>query len=194
MRVGNYLNSKKMKKMKFALLALLIATSFGAVAQTKGVKFDPNYKGYYYLRTQFTGDELSLESNGAESPTMNGAAFMSSQKGATGQQWQFVPVAGQNGWYRLQTRLHGDKKSLEGNGKDSPVKGGASFMDNPQNVSGQFWKLEDAGNGYYRLRTMLHGDKNSLEGNKQGGSKGGNSFMDNTQNVSGQLWYLVLAN
>jgi len=194
MRVGNYLNSKKMKKIKFALVALMTVTTFGAFAQTKGVKFDPNYKGYYYLRTMFTGEEVSLEGNSPESTTMNGAAFMSSQKGATGQQWQFVPVAGQNGWYRLQNRFLGDKKSLECNGKDSPVKGGASFMDNPQNVSGQFWKLEDAGNGYYRLRSMLHGDKFSLEGNKVGGSKGGNSFMDNTQNVSGQFWYLVQVN
>jgi hypothetical protein len=176
-----------MKKIKLAALALLIAGTFGAFAQTKGVKFDPEYKGYYFLRTQFTGDELSLECNGAESTTMNGAAFMSSQKNGTGQQWQFVPDATRKGWYRLQTKLHGNKKCLESNAKNGQAKKGASFMDNCQNVSGQLWQLEDAGNGYYRLRSMLHGKSHSLEG-----SKNANSFMDKTQNVSGQLWYLVL--
>lgn len=183
-----------MNKVKFTVLAVLLVLvgMFSASAQTKGTKFDPTYTGYYLLRTQFTGDKLSLECNGAESPYKNGAAFMSSQGGATGQKWKFVPAPNYRGWYYLQTQLHGSGKSLECNGKESPVKGGASFMDNTKNVTGQLWKLEDAGNGYYRLRSKLHGQIYSLEGNSPDSDyHGGNSFMDDTQNVSGQLWYLV---
>lgn len=178
-----------MKKIKFSMLALLTAGTMGTFAQ-KGVKFDPNYKGYYMLKTQFRGDGEALESNGAESKTMNGSAFMSTQQGApTGQQWKFVPAG--DGWYRLQTRLHGDKKCFEGNAMNGSAKSGAAFMDNCQNVTGQLWKLEDAGNGFYRLKTKFQGNEHSLEGNKVGGSRGGNAFMDKNQNVSGQLWYLV---
>lgn len=178
-----------MKKIKFTMLALLTAGTMGAYAQ-KGVKFDPNYKGYYMLKTQFRGDGEALESNGAESKTMNGAAFMSTQEGSpTGQQWQFIPAG--DGWYRMQTRLHGNKKCLEGDHRDSSPKKGVAYMENCNNVTGQFWKLEDAGNGYYRLKTKFQGNERSLEGNQVGGSKGGNAFMDKTQNAGGQLWYLV---
>lgn len=161
-------------------------------AQTKGVKFDPDYNGYYLLKTQYTGDGQALECNNAESKTMNGAAFMSSQNGATGQLWKFVAVEGNPGYYRMQTKLHGDNKCFEGNGKDSPVKGGASFMDDCKNVSGQLWKVEDLGNGYYRLRAMSQGNATSLEA-KVPGAHGNNTFLDNTRNVTGQFWYFVKA-
>ncbi len=185
-----------MKIIKVLFLVLLTSVASQIFAQERGHSFSPNYGGYYNLRTAFTGDELSLECNGAESPFMNGAAFMSSAKGTSGQMWRLVADSQNKGWYRLQTALHGDKKCLECNGKDSPFKGGASFMDNCQNVSGQLWRLElvSANNGdhIYRLRSMLHGDVYSLEGNKPGGSaNGGNTFMDKTQNVSGQMWRLV---
>ena len=84
---------------------LLIAVSSQSFAQERGNSFSPNYKGYYYLRTAFTGDDLSLEANEATSKTMNGAAFMSSQKGATGTMWQLV--ANGDGWYRLKTKFTG---------------------------------------------------------------------------------------
>lgn len=161
----------------------------------RGNSFSPNYKGWYYLRTQLSGDALSLESNGATSKYMNGAAFMSSQKGATGTMWKFVPDTQHPGWYRLKSKDQGDNKCLESNGKESPVHGGASFMDDCKDVSGQLWVLElvtvKNGDHVYRLRSMLGDKKVSLEGNEPGGSKGGNAFMDNTQNVSGQMWRLV---
>lgn len=185
-----------MKVVKLIVLVLLTAVISQLYAQERGRSFSPNFTGYYYLRTQFTGDDLSLECNGAESDFMNGAAFMSSDKGKSGQMWKLVPDPQNRGWYRLQTALHGNKKCLECNGKDSSVKGGASFMDNCQNVSGQLWRLElvSANNGdhIYRLRSMLHGSVYSLEGNKPDGkSNTGNTFMDKTQNVSGQMWRLV---
>ena len=180
-----------MKKIKIAMLALLAFASADTFAQTKGEKFDPNYNGYYMLKTQFRGDGEALESNSAESKTMNGAAFMSTQKGIpTGQQWKFVKDA--SGYYRLKTKLHGDKKCLEGNEINGSAKNGAAFMDDCQNVTGQLWQIEDAGNGYYRLKTKFQGASFSLEGNQAAGSaKSGNAFMDKNQNVSGQLWYLV---
>lgn len=185
-----------MKKMKVAVLIVMAASLMSLIAPgERGTSFTPNYKGWYYLRTQFTGDELSLESNGAASTYMNGGSFMSPQKGATGTMWQLVPDAANAGWYRLKSKDQGANKCLEANGKDSPVHGGAAFMDDCKNVSGQLWRLElvssTNGDHLYRLRSMS-GDKNfSLEGNKIGGSKGGNAFMDNTQNVSGQMWRLV---
>lgn len=172
------------------MLTLFTVLAFHAFAQTKGEKFDPKYTGYYLLKTKFTGDGQALECNGAESKTMNGAAFMSSQNGAIGQQWKFVADASNPGYYRMQTKLHGTKKCLEGNGKDSPFKNGASFMDDCKNVTGQLWKVEDVGNGYYRLRAKSQGDKTSLEA-KVEGKHGNNTFLDDTRNVTGQFWYFV---
>ncbi len=185
-----------MNSFKFLALVLLTAVISQLYAQERGRSFSPNFAGYYYLRTEFTGDALSLECNGVESTFMNGAAFMSSDIGKSGQMWKFVPDPQNAGWYRLQTALHGNKKCLECNGKNSSVKGGASFMDNCQNVSGQLWRLElinvNNGDHLYRLRSMLHGDGYSLEGNKPDISfANGNSFMDETQNVTGQMWRLV---
>ncbi len=188
-----------MKKLKNVILLTFLGLSLHANAQERGHSFTPNYKGWYYLRTQFTGDDLSLESNGAASPTMNGGSFMSSQKGATGTMWKFVPDEQNKGWYRLKSRDQGDGKCLEGNGKDSPFKGGAAFMDDCKNVTGQLWRLDlvssKDGNHIYRLRTKAGANSLSLEGNKPGSSSnGGNAFMDNDQNVSGQMWRLVPVN
>lgn len=187
-----------MKKLKAAvLLVMTVFLTTLTFAQDRGHSFTPNYKGWYFLRTQFTGDDLSLESNGAASTYMNGGAFMSSQKGASGTMWQFVPDAANPGWYRLKSNDQGANKCLEANGKDSPVHGGAAFMDDCKNVSGQLWRLElvssTNGDHIYRLRSMSGDKKVSLEGNKPGGSKGGNAFMDNTQNAAGQMWRLVPA-
>ncbi|MEZ4886008.1 MAG: RICIN domain-containing protein [Chitinophagales bacterium] len=89
-----------------------------------------------------------------------------------------------DGWYRLKTQFQGEGKCLEGNQAGSKVHGGAAFMDDCQNVSGQLWKIEDAGNGYYRLKTQFRGEGECLESNN-----GTNpAFMDKVQNVSGQLW------
>lgn len=182
-------------KLKNMFVFLMIAFTSQSFAQERGHSFTPNYKGWYYLRTQFTGDDLSLESNGAASKIMNGASFMSSQKGATGTMWQLVADTTNKGWYRLKSKDQGDGKCLEANGKDSPVHGGASFMDDCKNVSGQLWVLELVssvnGDHIYRLRIMGGDKKVSLEANKPGGIKGGNAFMDTTQNVSGQMWRLV---
>jgi len=185
---------------KFKLFAFALTLTLGFVTQTyaqeRGHSFSPAYSGYYYLRTVFTGDGLSLESNDPNSPYKNGASFMSPEKGVSGTMWQFVADPYNRGWYRLKSNFQGANKCLECNGVGSTVKGGASFMDNCQNVTGQLWRLElVAKNGddhIYRLLSKLHGDKNSLEGNKPDSDyMGGSSFMDSKQNVSGQMWRLV---
>lgn len=184
-----------MKKIKFAFLALLTAGTTGIFAQERGHSFSPNQKGYYNLRTLFTGDDLSLEANGAASRDMNGAAFMSSQRGASGTMWQFVADNSQPGWYRLKSQSQGNNKCLDANGKDRVhLHGGAVFMENCNYSSGQFWKLELVSSAnsdhIYRLRAMSFGVTQSLEGNKPGLGNG-NAFMDDNQNVTGQMWRLI---
>lgn len=194
-RVGVKFKFQKMKKIKLTFLLLFTVGLTGVFAQERGHSFTPNYKGYYFLRTSFTGDDLSLESNGASSKTMNGGSFMSSQNGTSGTMWQLIPDEGNKGWYRLKSKDQGSNKCLEGNSMDSDIKGGAAFMDDCKNVSGQLWRLElvSSANGdhLYRLRNMNHNNKFSLEGNTPSGEKGGNAFMNTTQNVSGQMWRLV---
>lgn len=178
-----------MKKVKIACLLGLMAL---ATTSVFGQGIDPSYSGYYELQTQFRGDKEVLEGNGSESKYMNGAAFMSKQKGASGTHWKFVPEPGKAGYYRLKNQNFGDKQCLEGNEMAGKVKNGAALMRNCENVSGQLWKIEDAGNGYYRLRTMFQGNNHFLEGNEAGGKeKGGNAFMNTSQNVSGQMWKFV---
>ena len=177
-----------MKRLNFFVTLVLLVT----FVSTTNAQFDPNYKGFYYLQTQFRGDAEMLESNGAASKTMNGAAFMSTQKGATGQQWKFVPEPGKPGFYRLKTLAGKDELCLEGNQMRGTYKNGVSVMMKCQNVSGQLWKVEDAKNGFYRLITLFKGNEFCLEGNKAGGgAKDGNAFMDTRQNVSGQMWKFV---
>ncbi len=184
-----------MRTLKIFLLIAAVSTTLSLFAQERGNAFSPNYKGYYYLRTQFTGDDLSLESNGAASKTMNGGAFMSSQKGATGTMWQLVPDTQDKGWYRLKSKDAGDKKCLEGNAKNGSVKAGAAFMDDCKNATGQLWRLDlvssKNGDHIYKLRSKFQGEKFSLEGNRPDGDKKGNTFTNNDQNVTGQMWRLV---
>lgn len=186
-----------MLKTIAVLFALGLLTQ--ASAQERGRSFSPNYKGFFYLRTQLSGDALSLESNGAASTVMNGASFMSDQQGVTGTMWQLVPDAKNKGWYRLKSKDQGAGKCLEANGSASSVKGGAAFMDDCKDVKGQLWRLDlvsvTNGDHLYRLRSMQYGNTMALEGNGAASNvQGGNAFMDKTQNVSGQMWRLVPVN
>lgn len=101
-------------------------------------------------------------------------------------QAQFDPD--HQGYYRLKTQFQGADHCLEGNQLKGDMNG-ASFMDKCQNVSGQLWKVVDAGKGYFRLKTQFRGDGECLEGNRVNGfAKAGGAFMNKCQNVSGQLW------
>ncbi len=95
------------------------------------------------------------------------------------------------GWFRLKNVFRGDGECLEGNQINGTAKGGSTFMDKCQNVSGQLWKLEPAGDGFYRLKNQFRGDGECLEGNKVNSTyKGGGAFMNNCSNEIGQLWKL----
>ncbi len=79
---------------------------------------------------------------------------------------------------------------LEGNQFKGAVRG-VAFMDKCQAVSGQLWKIEDAGKGFVRLKTQFRGDGECLEGNQvKGLEKAGGAFMNRCSNVTGQLWTL----
>lgn len=136
-------------------------------------KLVPEANGYYRLQTMFLeGQNKCLEGNQlAASAMLNGAAFMADCARVTGQLWKFVDAG--NGYYRMQTMfLEGDNKCLEGNrlSPDAVLAGGA-FMDNCQNVTGQFWQLvrvAESGTG-------SAAGSDSESGSGAGGSSGGAS-------------------
>ena len=97
--------------------------------------------GWYRLKTLFQGDGKCLEGNRyAPEAVLSGAAYMDNCQNVSGQLWKLEPQG--DGWYRLKTQFQGEGKCLEGN-RFAPEStlGGAAFMDNCQNVSGQLWKL-----------------------------------------------------
>ncbi|CAN0012770.1 unnamed protein product [Chrysoparadoxa australica] len=172
-------------KILFAGLLAVIATSL-AMAQ--------EFTGTYRLQTMFQAPENKCFEGNRFSPesTLGGGAFMDTCQNVTGQLWKIEAQGG--GWFRLKTLFQGDGKCLEGN-RFSPdaTLGGAAYMDNCQNVSGQFWALQPQGDGWYRLKTQFQGEGKCLEGNRfsPDSTLGGAAYMDNCQNVSGQLWKLV---
>lgn len=177
--------------MMKTFLAGLVAALFAlpAVAQ--------DFPHLYRMQTQFQAPENKcFEGNRFDaSSTLGGAAFMDTCQNVTGQLWAIIP-AGQ-GTYRLSTLFQmPEGKCLEGNRFDpSSTLGGAAFMDNCQNVTGQLWRFEPAGGEWFRLKTVFQGNDKCLEGNRFDPSStlGGAAFMDNCQNVSGQLWKFVPA-
>lgn len=111
-------------------------------------KFVPSSaSGYYRLKTMSLEDEgYCLEGNkiGPDS-TLGGATFQDRCQDVSGQFWKVVPTK-QNGYYRLQTMfLENENYCLEGNkiGPNSTL-GGATFQDQCQDVSGQYWKFVPA--------------------------------------------------
>lgn len=191
-----------MTRSLLPVLAMLVVATCGP-AQAQGVggadedsptnpqRADPG--GYFRLQSMYLENENKcLEGNRFEAnSTLRGASFMDDCQNVSGQLWK--AVEDQNGYFRLQTQfLENENKCLEGN-RVAPgsTLGGAAFMDDCQNVSGQLWKMLPADNGYFRLTTMfLEGEGKCLESNRPapGAYLGGGAFMDNCQNVSGQLW------
>ena len=101
-----------------------------------------------------------------------------------------------SGYYRLQTMwLEPEDKCLEGNQVAADaVLGGAAFMNDCADATGQMWKLTPAGEGYVQLQTaLLEEQEMCLEGNQVAADAflGGGAFMADCQDVAGQLWKLV---
>ena len=66
-------------------------------------------------------------------------------------------------------------------------------MDQTQDVTGQYWKVQFEtnidGKDYYRLRSIFGGSGRCLESNATDIEfKNGAAYMDDCQDVSGQLW------
>ncbi len=173
------------------IAGLALAAASGAQAQQPGV--------WYKLQTMFQAPEgKCFEGNRyASNSTLGGAAFMDSCQNVSGQLWKFVPAG--NGYFKMVTMFQEPEgKCFEGNrvGAGSTL-GGAAFMDNCQNVSGQLWRVIPAQDGFVRLTTMfLEGENKCLEGNRFAPDAflNGAAFMDTCQNVSGQLWRLSPSN
>jgi secreted trypsin-like serine protease len=100
------------------------------------------------------------------------------------------------GYYHLQTQfLEDQNKCLEGNqlAADSMV-GGAAFMDDCSDATGESWKLVPLGDGYYHLQTQfLEAQNKCLEGNQLAADSmlAGAAFMDDCSDATGESWKLV---
>ena len=107
-------------------------------------KIIPARRDYFYLTTLFVERQgLVLEGNGGydDNNTLDGAAFMSAQKNATGTMWKIIPAS--NGYFQLTTAfLERQGLVLEGNGGLSTrnTLSGAAFMSKQRNATGTYWK------------------------------------------------------
>lgn len=151
---------------------------------------------YYRLETDVGGTAGCLEGNRrADDSVLKGAAFVDDCQDVTGQLWKLVPRE-QAGYYHLQTLfLEDQNKCFEGNAMspDSEL-GGASYLGDCGEATGQDWKLMDAGDGAYRLQTaFLEAENKCLEGNRLEATAllGGAAHMSDCRAVPGQLWKLV---
>lgn len=74
------------------------------------------------------------------------------------------------GYHRMQTRfLEGEGKCLEANQFDSSsTLGGAAFMDDCGDHSGQLRSIVPVGEGTFRLKNFFQGETKCLEGNRAG--------------------------
>ncbi len=152
---------------------------------------DPSL-GTYVLTTEFLGRNACLEGNDPVSPEHNGNAFMNGYIVATGQQWQFVPIAG-GSRYHLKTVFLGTSMCLDANSDPNGPHGGSAFMNNCDvNAAGQRWTVTKDALGTYLLQTPELDPTLCLEGNEPSSPyHNGSAFLDNCQSVSGQAWILT---
>ncbi|MEM8860478.1 MAG: hypothetical protein AAGD96_19315, partial [Chloroflexota bacterium] len=103
-----------------------------------------------------------------------------------------VQLSDTSGYYKLTSMfVEGDNKCLEsGPGRDTnAVLTGASFMDDCQNVTGQFWKITPSGDaGYYFMTSEFKENELRLEG---GDGQNAPAYLDSPQNVTGQFWKIT---
>ncbi len=188
----------KIKMGTFAPTEAFWATTLGVAFVVIGASdgWAQQYSGYYRLQTMFQAPEgKCLEGNRYDRQSMQGgAAFMDDCQNVSGQLWEFLDQG--NGYYKLTTMFQSPEgKCFEGNNlQQTSVLQGGAFLDECQNVSGQFWKIVPQQDGYVRLQTMFLEPQNKcLEGNRFASDAflGGVAFMDDCQNVSGQLWLIT---
>jgi hypothetical protein len=137
---------------------------------------------------------LCLQGNRvAEGAFLNGAVFMAECRDVTGQLWRATRE--DSGYYTLQTlALEAENKCLEGNVRsDGSALGGAAFLDNCADVSGQNWKFVDRGDGTYRMQTQfLEAENLCFDGNivDPRSVLQGASYMNDCAEVPGQIWII----
>ncbi len=104
----------------------------------------PADNGYFKLTTLFLeGQYKCLEGNQVtDGSVLGGAAFMDNCRNVSSQLWKVMPVG--NGYYKLTTMfLEGQNKCLDGNRlAPESMLGGAAFMNDCQDVSGQLWTIK----------------------------------------------------
>lgn len=147
--------------------------------------------GTYTLKTEFLGEYVCLEGNDPASAINSGNAFMDVCLPATGQVWQFIPIAG-TPYYQMQTQLFGATKCLDGDSQAFPMHVGAAFMnDCNANAPGQNWSVQKGALGQFILQAPLLDPKLCLEGNQPDSPEhDGGAFLDACRPVSGQQWVL----
>lgn len=148
--------------------------------------------GTYMLNTEFLGEYACLEGNDPASAIESGNAFMNGCVGATGQRWQFVPIAG-TPYYQMHTQLLGATKCLDGDSSAFPMHVGAAFMnDCNTNAPGQNWSVEKGALGGFILQAPLLDPGLCFEGNQPDSPvHDGGAFLDVCRHVSGQQWVLT---
>ncbi|HYX36136.1 MAG TPA: CAP domain-containing protein [Oligoflexus sp.] len=177
---------------------------FGEANDPAGVpkpgNLDPNKpisKEKFYRLKNFTleAGNKCLEGNQlASGASQQGAAFMDNCQNVSGQAWYFIPTT--DGYYKVTNAfLASQNKCLEGNRFVSgAVAGGAAFMADCQDVTGQKWKMTpQGGHGYLQLTTQFQElEKKCLEANYLAADAkvGGPAFLGDCQNFSRQLWIL----
>lgn len=118
-----------------------------------------------------------------------GAGGMNACNDSDGQLWEAYPTQG--GKFFALRNIHSDDICLEsGNGLDAAdANGGAIYMADCGDFSGQNWYVEPVAGGY-KLKSEFAGATKCLEGNSRtpGSAINGASFMNDCQDVSGQLW------
>ena len=157
------------------------------------------FPAQFQLTTMFVENRgLTLEGNGGFSPsnTLDGAAFMTEQKNASGTIFKAIPL--DNGYFHLTTLFVEDKGLvLEGNGGFDPKNtlGGAAFMSPQRDASGTMWKAIPLDNGYFQLTTMFkEKDGLVLEGNgglSKENTLDGAAFLSPQKNASGTMWKVI---
>ncbi len=148
---------------------------------------------YFQLQSMALETEnLCLESNRVKvNSLLGGASFMASCANTSGQRWRMIPEAG--GYFRLQSEwLEPENQCLESSRvEEGAFLGGASFMIECGNASGQFWKMIPRGDGYFLLQSQfLEPENMCLESNRveSGADLGGASHMTPCGDFAGQLW------
>ncbi len=186
-------------------------------------KFVDAGDGAYRLQTQFLESEIKCLAGNrpSELAVLQGASYMDDCREVSDQLWRIAPVEDTASassrelvdlslspgvviddtdvYYQLQSLVDSNgSKCLEGNRRaDDAQLGGAAFLDDCQDVTGQQWRLVPTDRpDYYRLQTrFLEPELACFDGNQRAPDApvDGAAYMDDCTSSTGQVWKLVAA-